>query len=290
MMKMQMNIESATLLERFEQSTPLLLARWLVTYANGKPDATTAYNTNTIPWVSPKKQLDILTDFQNRGLIRGTSEWSIPKGGGRDTMITVLRPLFVYYSAKENYVGLTRPSELLFEMQVKTMEEVIENESKRTGRNMLRISSEQIPADINPFLIALWLEAGKHLMITGMDPTVRIDGTPTPVIEITMFDSPGTIATSRFSYVLKTCLLTLQNGKTVYLEHGSIADNVIRALYNSPHHLSDKQLVEASKSKSKKTPQEAAKQIVHEIRQRLEVKANDENDIFTNRSGWALKE
>ena len=290
--------------QQYERVYPILLARELIRRSEGKGVRfkyfTSSLHSSSAVNVPLGNQLKLLHRWNRQGLIK-TSQLSedeagnvevndgyIPEQGGRVVQIIVLDGLHELYRNSDFYTNCVGETEMRLKEQVAGLKNLLKEQAAKLHRKDLELKDDVVPPEINPFLGILFLEMEGKLTANFLQPPAQYAPEARVILKVFITKALYVIRTSKFNYDLETGVLTLSNGKSVEFGVDTKLGKLLCSMDESYRSLYDRDVVNAAGSDSKKTAQEAASQLIHDIRKRLEIKEGDANDIFALGNGWRL--
>ncbi len=297
-----MKMKSPIQAEQYERVYPLLVARELIRRSEGKSDSfeylTSWLHSSEEVHVPLSDQLRLLSVWNEQGLISApeliedkdgvvqVNDAHIPEQGGRVIQIAVLDGLRKMYQDFSFYDASIGSKELRLKEQIAELKKLLKEQSAKLHRKDIELRDDEIPPELNAFLATLFLEKEGKLNLNFMKPPALYAPDAKIILKVMLSKSLYVIRTSKFSYDLEAGVLTLTNGKSAEFGVDTKLGKLLCSMDESYLSLYDRAIVKAAGSASMKSPQEAASQLIHDIRKRLDIKEGDSNDIFASGNGW----
>lgn len=288
--------------EQYERVYPLLVARELIRRSERKGDSfeylTSWLHSSEDVHVPLSDQLRLLNVWNKQGLISApeliedkdgvvqVKDAHIPEQGGRVIQIAVLDGLRKMYQDFSFYDASIGSKELRLKEQIAELKKLLKEQSAKLHRKDVELKDDEIPPELNVFLATLFLEKEGKLNLNFMKPPALYAPDAKIILKVILAKSLYVIRTSKFSYDLETGVLTLTNGKSAEFGVDTKLGKLLCSMDESYLSLYDRAIVKAAGSASTKSPQEAASQLIHDIRKRLDIKEGDPSDIFASGNGW----
>lgn len=286
--------------EQYERIYPLLVARvlareFLGAQPVGMQHRTMRMKENEEYEVSQNGQISALFLLKERGLIDAPALTAaeeipgmgleMPEEGGRIIELTVLPKIKNYWINPNSYEEFVAPTEQSLPMQVSSLKTLLKEKAATLGRKELHISNDEIPNGINPFLIALFMESQGLIKVDFLKPPPRYAKEPSVILKIELTNTMRVIRTNYFEYDAESETATYTDGTTKKIGRSSREGKVIFAIADSPIPLTAAHIQEISGTRSEKSPQKLAEEIISSIQT---PKSGKKYPVFTKTGGWSF--